>query len=291
MLVRETQSRSISRSGRYLGGVMTYAGALLIVAIALFPFYWIIISSLKPAAEQLRIPPSWFPLHPTLDNYSRVWSMIPIARYMMNSLWIAVGTTGIALAIAFPAGYALSRFDFRGNLVLLTILLFSQMIPGIVTLVPFYFLTRSLGLHDSRTGLVLAYAAWSVPFATLMLRSYLKTAFPRDIEESALIDGCTRFGVLWRIAVPLSAPGIAATGAFAFLFSWNEYLWASVIITNGDLKTLPLGLRDFTGQLGVNPYLGLWMTAAVLATLPVVIIFLWLQRHMISGLASGAVKG
>jgi multiple sugar transport system permease protein len=279
------------RQRPWLGRAAAYVGVLAVVALALFPFYWIVITSIKPADQLLTIPPTWWPVSPTLEHYARVWSFVPISRYMLNSLAVAVGTTAIGLAVATPAGYALSRYNFRGNIALLTVLLFSQLIPGIVTLVPFYFLTRDLGLHNSRTGLVFAYAVWSVPFATLMLRSYLKTAYPREIEESALIDGCTRWGVFWRIALPLAAPGIAATGAFSFLLAWNEYMWAAVIITEGDLKTLPLGLRDFTGQFGVNPYLGLWMTAAVLATLPVIVIFAVLQRYMVSGLTSGSVKG
>lgn len=279
------------RHSTWLTRLALYGAIGAVVAVALFPFYWIVITSIKPADQLLAIPPTWWPSQLTFENYSRVWSFVPIGRYMLNSLAVAVGTTAIGLAIATPAGYALSRFNFRGNLALLTVLLFSQLIPGIVTLVPFYFLTRDLGLHNTRTGLVFAYAVWSVPFATLMLRSYFKTAYPREIEESGLIDGCTRWGVFWRIALPLSAPGIAATGAFSFLLAWNEYMWAAVIITRGDLKTLPLGLRDFTGQFGVNPYLGLWMTAAVLATVPVIVIFSVLQRYMVSGLTSGSVKG
>jgi ABC-type glycerol-3-phosphate transport system permease component len=149
----------------------------------------------------------------------------------------------------------------------------------------------NLRLTNNYAGLIIAYAIWGIPFSTLMMRSYFTAAVPKELEESAVIDGCTRWGVFFRIAIPLAIPGIIATAIFAYILSWNEFMWASVMMTGNAIKTVAVGMYDYIGQYGGNVRIALTMATAVLVTLPAMLIFCFLQKYLISGLTSGAVKG
>ena len=257
----------------------------------LFPYFWLIWSSLKPAHQQMVSPTILIVDYLDFMNYVNVWNSIPMARYMINSIYVSSFTVLVCLAFSVTAAYSLSRYSFRGKYAVIGTILFSQLIPGMLPFVSFYFMMFRLRLTNSYAGLIIAYAIWGIPFSTLMMRSYFTAAIPKELEESAIIDGCTRWGVFLRIAIPLAVPGLFATAIFAFILSWNEFMWASVMMTNSLLKTVSVGIYDYIGQFGNNVRISMTMATGVIATLPAMVIFCFLQRYLISGLTSGAVKG
>ena len=256
-----------------------------------FPFYWLFTTSIKPKTELFILPIKWWPGKFEWYNYVSVWKSFPLSKYFLNSIFVTAITVILAIFISSSAGYALSRIKFKGNSSIITLLLITQMLPGIVTLVPFYFWMVNLGLVNTYWGLIFAYSTWSIPFCTLMLRGYFKTACPQELEEAALIDGCNRFSAYYRIALPLSVPGLVAAGAYSFMLAWKEFMWASIMISSGSLKTLPVGLYDMIGEGGNINFLTEFMTASILTCIPVLIIFFIFQSYIVSGLTQGAVKG
>ncbi|MDR2482785.1 MAG: carbohydrate ABC transporter permease [Treponema sp.] len=268
-----------------------YCIMLLVTVFVLFPYFWLFLSSVKPPHQQTLSPTVWVPDYLDFSSYLTVWKTIPMMRYMLNSLFVSLCTVIMCLVFSVTAAYSLSRYAFKGKYGVIGTILFSQLIPGMLPFVSFYFMMFSLRLTNNYAGLIIAYAIWGIPFSTLMMRSYFTAAIPRELEESAIIDGCTRWGVFLRIAIPLAVPGIIATAIFAFILSWNEFMWASVMITNNMIKTVAVGIYDYIGQFGGNVRIAMTMATAVLATLPAMLIFCFLQRYLISGLTSGAVKG
>lgn len=270
--------------------IFFFLGLMYILYVG-FPFYWLFITSIKPKTELFILPIKWWPSNFEWYNYLSVWKSFPLSRYFLNSIFVTTITVILAVSISSSAAYALSRIKFKGNNSIITLLLITQMLPGIVTLVPFYFWMVNLGLINTYWGLIFAYSTWSIPFCTLMLRGYFKTACPQELEEAALIDGCNRFSAYYRIALPLSIPGLVAAGSFSFMLAWKEFMWASIIISSGSLKTLPVGLYDMIGEGGNINFLTEFMTASVLTCVPVLIIFFLFQSYIVSGLTQGAIKG
>ncbi|PYG85799.1 multiple sugar transport system permease protein/raffinose/stachyose/melibiose transport system permease protein [Ruminiclostridium sufflavum DSM 19573] len=269
-----------------------YAVMAVTSVFVLLPFYWMVITSIKPSNEVMLSPPTYFPKVLNIQNYIDVWSTLPLLKYMSNSLFVSVMTTIICVALATLCGYSISRFSNRrlqkSSVVLM---LLSQLIPGVLPFISFYFIMFNLNLTNTYAGLIIAYSMWGIPFCTLMIKSYFTSAIPVSLEESATIDGCTRFGIFFRIALPISLPGIVATAIFSFILAWNEFMWASVILSNNDLKPASIGIYDYIGQFGGNSNMALTMTTSVLITLPAIILFAFLQKYLISGLTAGAVKG
>mgnify|MGYP001386746556 CR=1 FL=1 len=262
-----------------------------IAVFALFPYYWMFVTSVKPAEQILSIPPAWWPSRLELKNYLTVFNIMPLLGYLKNSMIYSVLTTVICVMLACFAGYSLSRFRYKIRNTSIVLILSSQLIPGVMTIIPFYFMMLDLKLNNSAVGIVMAYSIWAVPFCTLMLKNYFSSTLPVEIEESAMIDGCSKIKILFKIALPISIPGIIATAIFAFILAWNEYMWASIILSDSKFKPLSVGIHDFIGQFGVTPSVSLFMAASVITTLPILIIFGFLQKHLISGLADGAIKG
>jgi multiple sugar transport system permease protein len=278
--VRVKGSRRVEWS---LSKIARYFAIAVLVCYALIPFYWMVISAVRPTAEMFAVPPSWIPSSVSLHNFVAVWTQVPLARFMLNSAIVAGVTVLVAVTISGLAGYGLSRFDFRGNGLVTAIVLFTQTIPGVIILIPFYVELEHLGLLNSRVGLALSYTVWAIPFCTLLLRSYFKTAYSRDIEEAAIIDGCTGFSLLWRIVLPLSLPGLLAAATFTFLLAWNEFIWASLVLSSGSARPVSVGLEQFVGQFGQDQDIGLYMAAAVYSTLPPLLLFLAVQRYALTG--------
>ncbi|MGI6565762.1 MAG: carbohydrate ABC transporter permease [Firmicutes bacterium] len=276
--------------GSLLGRTMIMLGTIALVVWVGFPFYWLIITSLKPRTELFLTPPSWFPAAPEWSRYQEIWSFLPLGRYMLNSIIVTVLTVILSVFLTSTAAYALSRFQFRGKTAFLGMLLFTQLVPGVITVIPLYFVLYSLGLLNNYFGLVIAYSTGAIPFSTLMLRSYFKSAYPPELEESALIDGCSRLGAFVRICLPLSRPGLAAVATMNSINAWKEFMFSSIIMTKGQYRTLAVGLRSMVGEFGLA-YIGEFMTASVVACLPILIAFLFMQKSMVEGLSSGAVKG
>jgi multiple sugar transport system permease protein len=265
---------------------------ILMLAFALVPLAWMLSTSLKTQFAAIRQPPVWIPDNPTLDAYKLLLSPdSPIGgrflRYMFNSLKVSLATTALGLIVAIPAAYAFSRFRFPGRNALFFAVLVRNMFPTVVFLIPLFVLMTKLRLVDNQLSLVLTYLTFGLPLSIWLLKGFYDN-IPEELERAARIDGATRFGAFWRIVMPLSSPGIIATGIFAFIGAWNEYVYASVFLNTERLKTLQPGLQKFFGEFSTN-WPGL-MAAQFISSIPVVVIFLVLQRYFVKALAEGATK-
>jgi len=273
--------------------LLIYIVLIISLIVTLFPIYWMIINSLKDNQEILTGKSLFFPSNIRWINYRDLWRNINFGLYLRNSFIICGLTTLLAMVLATLAGYSLSRFRFFGKRVINDSILATQMIPGIMFLIPIYLMfvkfheiTR-IQLIGTFPGLIFVYSTFFVPFSVWILQGFF-ASIPVDIEEAALIDGCSRFRIFWNIAVPLARPGIIATAIYIFLTAWDELMFAWVL-TNANTMTIPVGIRLFVGNYQ-NRY-DLMMAAATVATLPVLVAFFLLQKHIIRGLTAGAVKG
>jgi multiple sugar transport system permease protein len=261
---------------------------LLYVGFALFPLYWLLKVSLTPNqllyGEGVRLWPS----ATSLQHYLYVLEQSDFPRFFVNSLMVAGGTAFAATALASLAGYALSRFGFRGKPVIVGTMLLTQMFPLVMLIAPIFKLLAPLGLTNSLIGLVIVYTAFNLPFATFLMQSFFD-ATPRELEEAAMIDGATRFMAFRRIILPLTLPGIGATLGFVFTAAWSELLFALMLISRNDSMTFPVGLLTFVSKFSVD--FGQMMAAGVLALIPACLFFLAIQRYLVQGLTAGAVKG
>ena len=265
-----------------------YLAAIALALVSLFPFAWMLISSFKELRELYTVPPTWWPDRPTLDNYVKVLFRSNIPRYFLNSTIISFGATALALAVAIFSAYGFARFRFRGRAALQTSVLATQMLPTAVIIVPLFVVLQRLGLLNTHLGLILVYLILTLPLCVYMLTSYFRT-IPVELDEAAIIDGASRLTVLWRITLPLSLPGIAATIVYCFVTTWNEFIFALSFALDSRVKTLPIGLAEFTTEFATD--WGAVMAASVVMTLPIAALFMALQRYFVGGLTAGATKG
>jgi ABC-type glycerol-3-phosphate transport system permease component len=261
------------------------AGACCLI---LAPFLWMISTSLKDPAEVVLRDPTIIPRSFAVQNYADAFNRGNFSRYIVNSVVVALAVTFLSLLLATLSGYAFARFRLFGGKAILLGILATQMFPAILLAIPLYILIRNLGLLNSLVGLVLVYTTFALPFCVWMMRNYFLSV-PKDLDESAMVDGATRLQALRSVVLPVAMPGIAATGIFSFILSWNEFLYANTFISSADLRTLPVGLQSLIGEYTTD--WGLLMAGAVITTMPIVIIFFFVQRRLTQGLASGAVKG
>lgn len=262
------------------------AGLALLILVTL-PFWWVITGSFKVPQEIISRTPTFFPHSFTLDHYMRLIARSAYATYVVNSLLVAGASTLITLALAVPASYAFFRLDFPGREKLYRIILLAYAFPSIVVLIPLFGMFAKLGLIDTLPALIVINVAFALPFSIWMLRSFFAEV-PKEIEEAAIMDGAGPVTVLRRIMMPLIAPGIASVGVFAFITSWTEYVFASVLIISDARRTVPVGFSGMIGQYQID--WGLLLAGAGLAILPVVILFAFVGRWFVSGLTEGAVK-
>lgn len=267
--------------------VLMHIIMLCIVFVIDFPFLWMLFTSLKPVGETMTIPPTFFPKKISWDGFTSVMAGV-FLRYFVNSLYIALITTGLALLLGVMAGIGFSRYRFRGSKFFQLGILVTQLFPLILLVTPYYVLMSRMGLLNTHLSLVITYCAFTLPFCVWMLNTYFSSV-PIDMEESAMIDGCTRLGAYFRITIPMAAPGIAATGIFAFVLAWNEFVFANTFLDSPHLRTLPIGLRTFIGEYSTE--WNVLMAASVITTLPVVIMFIFMQKHFIRGMTAGSIKG
>ncbi|MBM3188353.1 MAG: carbohydrate ABC transporter permease [Chloroflexi bacterium] len=260
--------------------------AAFLVAI-IFPVYFMATTSFKTERE-IYSELSWVPRHPTLENYRAVIQSFRIPVYMRNTAIVAFSTTGIVLVIATLAAYSLTRLRYRGRSVIARGVLFVYLIPGSLMFIPMYLMIIRLRLQNTYLGLIIANMSFSVPFCTWLLMGYLRN-ISIEMEEAALIDGCTRLSALWRIVVPLSIPGIVASAIFTFNGVWNEYIFALILAQDERRRMLSVGLSQFyrTDYYMIGPM----MAGSLIAMTPVVLLYIVSQRYVVSGLAAGAVKG
>jgi arabinogalactan oligomer/maltooligosaccharide transport system permease protein len=280
---------------RTLDIVVTHAILLLMSAVVLYPVLWVLKLALTPGG-QLGSEPSPIPIpeHVDLSNFSaflfaKDFNGNPLFLYQLgNSLLVSGVATLIGVLFALSAAFAFSRFAFSGRQAGLKLMLISQMFPAVVTAVPLIVILDGLGLFGTTAGLVLIYATASVPFCIWMLKGFFDT-IPRDLEESARLDGAGSFVIFWKIMLPLVRPGIAVTALFSFMTAWNEFIMASIFLDDVTRYTLPVTLQQAVG--GYDPNWGLFAAGSLLLSLPVVLVFFFVQRHMVQGLTAGAVKG
>jgi multiple sugar transport system permease protein len=266
-------------------------GLTFLTVITFLPLYVIVSSSVKPLIDVQDVF-KWIPSRVTLAPYRDMWTTIPLAKYLANSLIVSVTSTVLALVVAVFAGYALARFRFRGSSTFSFVVLSTQMFPGILFLLPLFLVfvqiqtLFGIKLTGSIAGLVITYLTFSLPFSIWMLVGYFNS-LPAELEEAALVDGTGRLGALFRIVLPVARPGIIAVGVFAFITAWSEVLFASVL-TNTNTRTLPVGLQAYATESGV--YWDQLMAASVVVSIPVLVGFLSVQRYLVRGLSAGAVK-
>ena len=276
------------KSRAMVGSAVAYVVSLLLVVFIGFPLLWMLVSSFKPAEQLFVSPPRLLPSTLTLDWYRNVMLQSDAPTYFRNSLVIGAATTAICLSIGTLAAYGVTRFEFPGKRVFLIGALLSYVFPAIVLFVPIYMIINSLGLIDALAGVVIAHTILTFPFALWMLRSFF-IAIPREIDEAAWVDGASYFMTFVAIILPLALPGVFSVGVFVFVLSWNEYLFAGVLITSGSLKTIPVGISEFITSFDVR--WGEIMAVGALATMPVIALFLSVQRFFLRGVIAGAIKG
>ncbi|MFI5735165.1 carbohydrate ABC transporter permease [Kribbella sp. NPDC051587] len=274
---------------RPLARAFQYVAVLGYLVFLAFPLLWLISSSLKSPREFASITPSLLPKHLDLSNYTSALEEQGLVRSLGNSLQISILTTILVLIVALPVSYALARFRSRLRPITNGWILVSQVFPVILIVIPLFMILRPLHLTNTIPGVVLVYLVWSLPFALWMLQGYV-AAVPRELEEAAAVDGASRIRTIVAIVMPLLRPGLIATAMFTFISAWNEFFFALVLLQDPELKTLPLVLARFVGAEGQVQF-GPLAAASVLATVPSLVFFAFLQRRLTSGLLSGAVKG
>jgi multiple sugar transport system permease protein len=270
-----------SATGRYLILGICSIGVL-------FPVFWMMTTAIRPASELFSMPPRWIPKTFTLEGFVNAWSSTPLPQYLVNSILVVSASTVIAVAFSSFGAYGLSRFEFRGKGSFVTFLLVTQMFPAVMLLVPYFQIISSVGLYNTYPALIVTYVAFSIPFCTWMLWGYME-AIPKALDDAAAIDGCTPFGTFRRIVLPLSLPGIFATAIYSFITGWNEYIYALALTRSDNMKTLPIGITALA--TGDRVQWNVLLASSVIAVIPMFIIFVFFQRHLVAGLSAGGVKG
>jgi multiple sugar transport system permease protein len=259
---------------------------VVIFGVILFPPVVLFLTSIKTDIDALSFPPKWI-FDPTLKNYVDILNTSPLVDYALNSLIVASLNTLLCLMVGSMAAYGLARFKFRGADNLAFWILSIRMMPPVAAIIPIYILMKNLRLLDTPWCLVITYLTFNLPFVVWMMKGFFEE-IPREIEESALIDGCSDFSVFFRIALPLVAPGLAATAIMVFIFSWNEFLFA-LILTGTKAVTLPVGIIGYMKETGIN--WGYMTAGGILALIPVIVFMILVQKHLVKGLTLGALKG
>lgn len=267
---------------------LAYVVLAVVLVFCLFPIYWILNTSLKTDPEIYRVVPTFWPHTFTLNGYIKLFTKTSFVQNFGNSMVVSLIVTALSIFAGMLAAYAVARLQFYGRKGASRAILYSYLMPQTVMYIPLYLLISRMGLANTLSGLVLIYPTFVVPYATWMLISYFRSV-PFEIEESAIIDGCSRIGCMFRIVFPLSIPGVAATAIFAFTRCWSEYLYALVSITSKLKKTIPLGLSDLIIDDMFN--WGPLMAGSILSTVPIILLYTLSSKFMVTGLTAGGVKG
>lgn len=275
------------RRKKIMAGAAMYALLGLLASLVLIPVLWMVSTAFKSYGETIAKPPRWVPQQISFEAFGRLWSEYPFGTYFKNSFVIVLFSMAVSVFASCLAGYGLTRFKFRGRNSLMTFILVTQMFPSVMLLVPFYSIIGKMHLLDTHLGLILVYISFTVPFCTWTMLGFFR-ALPLDLDEAARIDGCNSWQCFSRIILPLTLPGIASTSIYAFITSWNEYMFAFILTSRPEMKTLSVGIAEMNGfqQIRWNDM----MAASLMASLPLILLFICLQKYFVSGLTSGAVK-
>jgi multiple sugar transport system permease protein len=263
-------------------------GAMALCAVLIFPLWWMMVTSLSPADDIRHYPPVFFPASPTLAAFRTVIFDRPMARWLLNSTVVACISTALTMFLGVSAGYALSRYSSRTARAAGLAILVAKMIPTTLLVIPLYVVFRNVGMAADLTAAALAHCTVTIPFAIWMLKAYFD-GIPRELEEAAEIDGCAPLSTLWRVVLPVSLPGLGATALYAFILSWNEFAFSrTLLIGRPDNWTVTIGIASISGEYVIS-----WneiMAASAIVALPIVAVFLWLERYLVVGLTAGAGK-
>jgi multiple sugar transport system permease protein len=273
---------------RPLNRFFLYAGVVLVCAFLVFPIYWLFITAISPP-DQLRVlPPRFWPETPRWDVFAQIMRERPILLWLSNSTLAALGSVVLSMTVSVLAGYSLSRFRVRGGQSLGLFILTAKMLPATLLVIPLFGIFRTVDLLGSLWSIIFAHATLIIPFTTWMLKGYFDT-IPRELEQAAMVDGCSPFGAMVRVVLPVSAPGLAATALYGFVLSWSDYAYARTFLTNAQTNwTANLGITTMKGE-----YISNWgdiSAASILVALPVLLIYLFLERYLVGGLTAGAEK-
>jgi multiple sugar transport system permease protein len=260
---------------------------ILVCIFCLIPFAWMLSTSLKTEAEAFRIPPTWIPLKPTIESYIGIWVRKNFGIYFLNSTVISLATAILSTFFGALAGYGFSRFLFRGRKFLIGFFLATQMLPGVLLVGPYFKILSRFGLYDTRTGLIIAFLTICLPFSTWMMKGFIDKV-PLELDQSAMVDGCSRIGLFFKIVLPIVAPGMVATILFAFLLAWGDLLWALCLTSSENMITVTLGIARTVGEFRI-----IWpmlMAGSLVGGMPAILLYIFLQRLLVQGLTAGAVK-
>jgi trehalose/maltose transport system permease protein len=276
------------RTKQIIGKIAFYCLLVVIVFYTVFPFYWAIVSSLKAGSELFKV--EFWPSKPAWDNYVAVFREQPFGRNILNSIFVAVSTVALSLALAVAAAYALGRIQFRGRTLLLFTILGVSMFPQIAVLSGMFELVRALGLYNNLLSLTLSYMIFTLPFTVWVLTTFMRE-LPKELEEAAVVDGAKPFTIVTKVFMPLMGPALATTGLLAFITAWNEFLFALTFTLSGEMRTVPVAIALISGASSYELPWGNIMAASVIVTVPLIVLVLIFQRRIVSGLTAGAVKG
>jgi len=276
----------MKRSG--FQSTVLYLTVIVSIAIILFPVYWLFMTALTTTEELIRLPPSFWPDIPQWHIFSKVWEERPIPTWLGNSMLAALGSVVLSMFTSVLAGYSLSRFSLRGGHSMGIFILTAKMLPATLLVIPLFAIFRSMGMIGSLWTLVIAHSTLIVPFTTWMLKGYFDT-IPRELEQAAMVDGCSPLGAMIRVILPVSAPGLAATALYAFVLSWSDYAYArTFLVSSQDNWTANLGITTMRGEYSTD-----WneiSAVAVFVAMPILLIYLFLERYLVGGLTAGSDK-
>lgn len=267
-----------------------YGGLAFFLVTMLFPFYWMLVTSLTPDAEIYTLDRNpLIVLQPTLEHYTELLQGTPFLMWLKNSVQVAVASTSISLVVGTLAAYALARLRFRGGQTMGLVIFITYLVPTSLLFLPLAYVVRNLGMFDKPIALMVTYPTFLIPFCTWLLMGYFK-GIPKELEECAMVDGCTRFGAFVRIVLPISMPGLISAGLFAFTLSWNEFIYALTLAQSNSVKTLPIGVVSQL-VLGDVYFWGQLMAAALLGSVPIALLYSFFLEYYVKGMTAGAVKG
>ncbi len=279
--------RRFPRVRRFVRALPGHVLLLVLLVFLLFPFYWTFVTSIKPQKELYGSTVTYWPRAATFDSYRRLFSEYNFLKPMLNSLLVAASTTLVSLTVSLLAAYAFSRYRFRGRKFFMSLFLSNNMFPTVLLLIPLFAIMRKIGILYTPSALILSYTTFTIPFSIWLLNGYLDD-LPMSLEEAAMVDGANRAQAFLKIIFPMLVPCVVATGAYVFMTAWNEYTFA-VMFTNEGNRTIPVALKNFIGQLGVE--WGMLTAGGIITIIPVCIMFFFAQKRLVEGLTAGAVKG
>lgn len=285
-MVKRKQGTDLSKRVELVKQVVLYAVITIGALVMLLPFFWMLATSFKLPSEIISYPPTWIPHTPTLNNFIQVWKKIPILRYYINSGVVTSSVTAICVFLSALAGFGFAKYQFWGRTLFFILILSTLMIPFQITMIPLYLLIAKLGLVNTYWGIIAP--SIGSAFGTFLIRQYVQT-IPDDLLDASRLDGCSEFRIFWRIILPLCKPVLATLAIFIVIMSWNEFMWPLIIIDSPDMRTLPVGLIAFKGPYKI--LYGEILAASVCVVLPVIVIFVLMQKYIIKAFTLTGIKG